>query len=77
MMQIRQSDSACTDVPVRQDRFFERDNYWYYTTREGVQIGPFDQLAEARDGCDDFIEFITGPGQIYIPTLCRYANHAA
>lgn len=65
------------NVPERQERFFQKDSYWYYTTREGVAIGPFDNLSEARTGATDFIEFIQGAGSEMIPTLERYGQDAA
>jgi len=34
------------------------ENYWYYTTREGVNIGPFDSCHDAEIGVQEFIEFI-------------------
>ncbi len=46
------------DCPQRQKRFFERDGYWYYATREGIDIGPFDSQSEAEAGAISFIDFI-------------------
>lgn len=45
-------------VPERTGRFLERDGYWYYTTREGVDIGPFDSRSDAETGVGEFIDFI-------------------
>ncbi len=44
--------------PIRNARFFQMENYWYYTTREGVNIGPFDSCHDAEIGVQEFIEFI-------------------
>ena len=44
--------------PARQSRFFERDNYWYYSTREGVDFGPFDTRRDAERGASAFIDFV-------------------
>ena len=44
--------------PIRNQRFFQMEHYWYYTTREGVNIGPFDSCAQAQQGVAEFIEFI-------------------
>lgn len=44
--------------PFRNDRFFQMEDFWYYTTREGVNIGPFDSCYDAQLGVDEFIEFI-------------------
>lgn len=45
-------------IPNRQGRYIQKDNYWYYTTREGVDIGPFDNCTDAEVGVGEFIEFI-------------------
>lgn len=64
-------------VPERNERFFKKEDYWYYKTREGVAIGPFDSLNEARTGASEFVDFIMGAGAPLIPTLERYGNHRA
>jgi hypothetical protein len=45
-------------VPARKGRFLQKDNYWYYSTREGVDIGPFDSREDAEIGVGEFIDFI-------------------
>jgi hypothetical protein len=45
-------------VPNRHGRFLQKDSYWYYTTREGVDIGPFDNREDAEVGVGEFIDFI-------------------
>ena len=45
-------------VPNRSARFHQKDNYWYYSTREGVDIGPFDSREDAEVGVGEFIDFI-------------------
>jgi hypothetical protein len=45
-------------APVRSLRYLQKDGYWYYTTREGVDIGPFDSLDDAEMGVAEFIDFI-------------------
>lgn len=64
------------EIPPRRSRFFEKDGYWYYCTREGVNIGPFDSLHEAERGLSDFIDFIVHAEPDIIATLERY-GHAA
>ena len=71
----RLGEQGC--VSTRQERFFKKDDYWYYNTREGVAIGPFDSQAEAPVGATQFIDFIMGAGAPLIPTLERYDRHAA
>ncbi len=62
-------------TPVRNNRFLQKENYWYYTTREGVDIGPFDSQADAEHGVSDFIEAL-GSQPSLTETLSRCA-HAA
>lgn len=45
-------------LPQRQERFFAREDYWYYRTREGVEMGPFDSREAAMMGCARFISHI-------------------
>lgn len=45
-------------VPTRHGRFQQKGNYWYYSTREGVDIGPFDSRDDAEVGVGEFIDFI-------------------
>jgi hypothetical protein len=53
---LRASETGTTHV--RSDRFFEQQNYWYFRTREGLDIGPFDNLAYAEEGFNGFIGFL-------------------
>lgn len=46
------------NVPERTGRFLQKQGYWYYTTREGIDIGPFDSRYDAEIGVGDFIDFI-------------------
>lgn len=46
-------------VPNRSERYFKQESYWYYSTREGVNIGPFDHQSDAHEGCMEFIEFVS------------------
>jgi hypothetical protein len=47
------------NVPSRTERFFAVTSGWYFATREGAPIGPFDDKNEAENGLDDFIEFMS------------------
>jgi hypothetical protein len=46
------------NVPARNGRFHQKAGYWYYSTREGVDIGPFDSRADAEVGVGEFVDFI-------------------
>ncbi|GAB1255739.1 DUF6316 family protein [Aurantivibrio plasticivorans] len=64
-------------VPERSDRFYCREEYWYYTTREGVDIGPFDSLDDAANGVNEFIEYVCEAEPSFSATLQQYSSHAA
>lgn len=59
-MNVTSTRSGEKDVklPLRTDRFFAVHAAWYFTTREGASIGPFDTKQDAQVGLLDFIEFI-------------------
>lgn len=63
-------------VPARHERYFQNEDYWYYTTREGVDIGPFDTAEDAAHGADEFVEFICGVEPAFIRTLEQYRPRA-
>mgnify|MGYP000374416184 CR=1 FL=1 len=65
------------DIPIRNQRYFQKDNYWYYITREGVDIGPFDTLPEAEVGAREFIEYICNAERSMIETLEQYGRAVA
>ncbi|MGQ9424967.1 DUF6316 family protein [Gilvimarinus sp. F26214L] len=62
------------NVPARTDRFFTSNDYWYYTTREGVDIGPFDSFEDAANGANEFIDFICGAEPSFSETLELYSR---
>ncbi len=59
-------------VPPRHGRFHQKDGYWYYSTREGVDIGPFDSRADAEDGLGEFIDFICAAEPNIVEILAQY-----
>lgn len=46
-------------LPVRSERFFNLHNYWFFATREGAAVGPYDSKAQAVEGVKNYIEFAT------------------
>ena len=46
-MMVRKNETE--KVWFRSDRFVQADRRWFYTTREGVQVGPFNSKIEAKD----------------------------
>lgn len=59
-------------IPPRSGRFAKKDGYWYYNTREGVDIGPFDSLTEAEAGAVAFIDYIRSANPGASDVLKRY-----
>ena len=45
-------------IPTRSDRFYLLENQWFFATREGAPIGPFETRAEGERGLVDFLEFL-------------------
>ncbi len=45
-------------IPMRSDRFFSADAQWYFATREGAAVGPFNDKTHASQGLRDFLEFL-------------------
>jgi len=64
-------------APERASRFFERDNYWYYRTREGLTFGPFDTRSDATQGASEFIDFIRHADGWTLEQLEIYRQSAA
>ncbi len=46
-------------APLRCDRYFKLSNYWYFTTREGATLGPYDSKEQAQLAVADYIQFVT------------------
>jgi hypothetical protein len=63
-------------LPQRNSRFFKRDAYFYYSTREGIDIGPFDSLHEAETGASAFIDFVLHAEPQVMASLNRYSRAA-
>jgi hypothetical protein len=59
-------------IPERSGRFLKKDGYWYYTTREGVDIGPFDTREDAEIGVGEFIDYICAAEPEVLRALERY-----
>lgn len=46
-------------LPSRTNRFFSAQGKWFFSTREGTPIGPFNNKHAAKKGLGDFIEFMS------------------
>ena len=45
-------------IPARSDRFYSLENEWFFATREGAPMGPFENRENAEVGLIDFLEFL-------------------
>lgn len=64
-------------IPARSDRVFTQHDYWYFRTREGMDIGPFDSVGEAIDGINGFIDFVQSSKPEVVSRITEYVTHAA
>ena len=56
---VHREGEVGSNPPMRSDRFFAAQGEWFFSTREGAPIGPFEDKNEATKGLDDFIEFMS------------------
>lgn len=61
-------------MPRRTDRLFYQGDYWYFRTREGMDIGPFDNRGEASVGAKGFIEFLEGSQPEVVNRVTSYIS---
>lgn len=55
----RENDSkSASTSPVRSDRYFKLSDYWYFITREGATLGPYDSKVQAQEAVADYIQFV-------------------
>ncbi len=64
-------------IPIRSDRLFTQHSYWYFRTREGMDIGPYDSANEALDGINGFMEFLNTAEPAIVDRISEYVNEAA
>ena len=74
-LQARKDEAI--DVPKRADRIFIQDNYWYFRTREGMDIGPFDTRGDAAVGAKSFIDFLEGSQPEVVSRVTNYIKAVA
>ena len=61
-------------LPKRKSRFFKIEGYWYYSTREGMDIGPFDSVSAAEKGVCEYIDFVLHAEPSVMQALNRYRD---
>lgn len=45
-------------IPSRCERFYSLRSEWFFATREGASVGPFQTLESASTGLDDYLDFM-------------------
>ncbi len=69
-IRLRAGESG--ETPIRSNRFFEQEAYWYFRTREGLDIGPFDSLSCAQEGLDGFLGFLQQAHNDIVTKITKY-----
>jgi len=59
-MEHRENEKSGTYF--RSHRFFKVDAQYYFSTREGIEIGPFESEEAAAEGLGRFVDSITKEG---------------
>jgi hypothetical protein len=57
-------EGEAQDLPLRKGRFAQRDGEWFLTTRENIELGPFESHAEASMCLDEYLSFVNGADPI-------------
>lgn len=65
------------EIPNRSKRFFRQHEVWFFHTREGADIGPFESADEAQKGLEDFIEFLNLADPKTLSSFYRSLNSAS
>lgn len=63
--------------PARSNRFYFNQGAWYFYTREGASIGPFDDRAEAGQGLGNFLEFLRVAKPALVSKLYRTLKYSS
>ena len=69
----RESDSPSTSkARVRSDRYFKLSDYWYFITREGATLGPYDSKEQAAQAVADYIQFVNQASPAILKLLATH-----
>lgn len=52
---IRRTGEKTVPVTFRTNRFFNRGSYWFFSTREGTNEGPYDSRVLAHEANQQYI----------------------
>lgn len=77
MVTSRNGEDVQHQTLIRSERFFKLHNFWFFATREGAAVGPFDAQEGAANAVDDYIEFMEkadeSARQFFVPGI-KYAG---
>ncbi|MGB5324136.1 MAG: DUF6316 family protein [Pseudomonadales bacterium] len=45
-------------IPSRCERFYSLRSEWFFATREGASVGPYETMESASMGLDDYLDFM-------------------
>jgi len=68
---LRKGESVAAGIPDRSDRVFQKGLFWYFHTRESVQIGPFDSRELALNGANNYVGFAMDADPALLDSLSR------
>ena len=69
----REDDSANpAAMPLRSDRYFKLSENWYFITREGATLGPYDSKFQAQQAVVDYIQFVNQATPAMIKLLAAH-----
>lgn len=57
--------------PIRGGRYFKLHDFWFFATREGATIGPYDTREQAVMGTMEFIRYIQNAPAAALKLLVR------
>lgn len=63
-MNYRDKDKDEQKTFYRSDRMFRADDDWYFTTREGFNIGPYPNQQSCASGLERFLRCVTSDNSI-------------
>lgn len=62
----------------RSDRYFQNEQReWFFSTREGFQMGPFESILEAHEALGDYLSFIGAADASTLQKFYQSLTHAA
>ncbi len=64
------------EIPSRANRFYKLSDNWYFTTREGLSMGPYDSQEEAKTGTSDYITFVSNAAPHVLKLLTPNSQNA-